>query len=155
MVSGHHYSSENTNKCEEKIWLTKITTWLSSVHTPFVSLKSVVLAWRTFSFIIKDPDEEVVNAVGLEARQPSLATVPTECQDLLLRLLLWFGFVKATLAVVVHLNKVTHGWRERVKTPTCRLHFCGTKPYIPPVSLGLRAKGQAPSAPLQACCCEP
>lgn len=54
-------------------------TYLSSVHTPFRSLKSVALAWRTLSFIIKDPDEEAVDAVGLEARQPSLATVPTEC----------------------------------------------------------------------------
>lgn len=82
---------------------------VSSVHTPFRSLESVALALRTFSFIIKDPDEEIVEAVGLEAWQPSLATVPTECQDLLLWLLLRFGSVKATLAAVVHLNKVTHG----------------------------------------------
>lgn len=70
----------------------------------------MALAWGTLSFIIKDPDEGVVAAVGLEARQPSLATVPAERQDLLLvlRLLLRFGFVKATLAAVVHLNKKIH-----------------------------------------------
>lgn len=83
---------------------------LSSAHTSFRGLKSAALAWRTFSFIIKDPDGEVVDAVGLEARQPSLVTVPAERQDLLLRFLLQFVFVKAAHAVVVHLNEATHGW---------------------------------------------
>lgn len=92
----------NHFKCEGK--------QLSSVHTSFRGLKSAALAWRTFSFIIKDPDGEVVDAVGLEARQPSLATVPAERQYLLLRLLLQFVFVKAALAAVVHLNAATHGW---------------------------------------------
>lgn len=64
---------------------------------------------RAFSFIIKDPDGEVVDAVGLEARQPSLAAVPAERQDLLLRLLLRFGFVEAALAAVVNLNEATRG----------------------------------------------
>lgn len=130
---------------------------VASVHTSFRSLKSVALARRTFSFIIEDPDIETVDAVGLEARQASLATVPTECQDLLLllRLRLRFGLLKAPLAAVVHLNKVTHGWRQRAKAPTCRLRFRGSEPCIPAVSPGPRAMGRAPSAPLQACCCEP
>lgn len=83
----------------------------------------MALAWGTLSFIIKDPDEGVVAAVGLEARQPSLATVPTECQDLLLflRLLLRFAFVKAMLAAVVHLNKRYTRLEKRPKTPSRRL----------------------------------
>lgn len=85
---------------------------LSSVPTSFRSLKSAALTWRAFSFIIKDPDEEVVDAVGLEAREPSLAAVPTECQHLLLRLLLRFGFVEATLTEVVNLNEATRGWTQ-------------------------------------------
>lgn len=85
----------------------------------------MALARGTLSFVIKDPDEGVVAAVGLEARQPSLAAVPTERQDLLLflRLLLRLAFVKATLAAVVHLNERYTRLEKRAKAPSCRLGF--------------------------------
>lgn len=127
---------------------------LSSVPTSFRSLKTAALTWRAFSFIIKDPDGEVVDAVGLEAREPSLAAVPTECQDLLLRLLLWFGFVEATLAVVVNLNEATRGWTQSTDS-NMRLALLSNGPCIPEVSHGQRTGGRAPSAPLQRCCWEP
>lgn len=100
-------------RCHRFCWSLQSKPWrLSSVPTSFRSLKSAALTWRAFSFIIKDPDGEVVDAVGLEAREPSLSAVPTECQDLLLRLLLRFGFVEAALAAVVHLNEATRGWTQ-------------------------------------------
>lgn len=122
------------------------------VRTSFRSLKCIALTWRTFSFVVKDTDGEVVDAVGVEAGQSSFATVPLECQDLLPWLLLRLGLVKSTLAAVVHLNRAMRGWIQSKEFNTQGRFPTG--PCIPAVSRGQRTEGRAPSATPQACCYE-
>lgn len=78
---------------------------MSVVHTSLGCLKSLALARRPFSFLIKDPDGEVVDAVRLEAWQTSLATIPTECQNLVLMLRLPFCLMQTALTAVVYLQE--------------------------------------------------
>lgn len=80
-------------------------TTTSALHTSLRCLETLALARRPFSFVIKDRDGEVVDAVRLEAWQTSLATIPTEHQDLLLLLRLPVWLMQAALANVVYLEE--------------------------------------------------
>lgn len=75
------------------------------IHTSLGCLKCLAGALWPLSFAVHHPDEEVVEAVRLEARQAALATVPTERQNLLLLIRLLLGRMQAALATIVDLEQ--------------------------------------------------
>lgn len=74
---------------------------LVAIHTSLWCLKCLAGTRWSFSFVIKDSNGEVVGAVRLEARQTSLATIPTERQN-------QFLLLCVLLTSVVHLEKTVN-----------------------------------------------
>lgn len=76
----------------------------SCLHTSFWGLERQDLAGWPLAFVVQHPDGDVVDAVGLQARQAALAAVPRERQRLLRLPALLLSLVQAVLKAVVHLR---------------------------------------------------